>query len=302
MEVRHPAYFRLPVIAPNRSGPLPREEGLRGVLKITATCRTDLHIGSGSPSVVPQEGALVHGTTVVSIGGALLPIIPGSSLKGAVRAVVEAISASCERVIAKGERQDDGYQPCDEAGQLCPACQIFGAPGWRATIAFGDLAPARPVSLKLRTVAQRYSFPHAPRRGRRLYGLETEDPLPAAQQTLLCIPRGSAFTGAIYLDGIDASSLGLVFLALGLGPRGLPLLRLGGGKNRGLGVVDVSVTSGRVFADWAAWLRREQLVPGGSPPAQLVAELEDRALEKFPETGPRVKEIRQHYSAGPLSK
>jgi len=67
-------------------------------------------------------------------------VIPGSSLKGVIRSVAEAVEASCFALFA-GPRYrgsgitrgmqlhvelPDGYEHCANRDQLCPACRLFG--------------------------------------------------------------------------------------------------------------------------------------------------------------------------------
>lgn len=72
-----------------------------------------------------------------------IPIIPGSSLKGMIRTVFEAMTSSCSNLLknkgistkSKSDKRayayevPDGYDtaPCLELGNLCPACRLFGA-------------------------------------------------------------------------------------------------------------------------------------------------------------------------------
>ncbi|RMD61457.1 hypothetical protein D6833_08200, partial [Candidatus Parcubacteria bacterium] len=67
-------------------------------------------------------------------------VIPGSSLKGVIRSVAEAVEASCFTLfggpfyrgsgITKGMQVKvdlpPGYQHCTDREQLCPACRLFG--------------------------------------------------------------------------------------------------------------------------------------------------------------------------------
>ena len=68
------------------------------------------------------------------------PIIPGSSLKGLVRSIVEALSGSCMLLPARfaypkkhgGQieyRLPPGFNNCGNAKNACPACRIFGLLG-----------------------------------------------------------------------------------------------------------------------------------------------------------------------------
>ncbi len=291
-----PAYFTLPVLPVRRAPPPPRQAGLRGRLHVKLTCRTELHIGSGTRFVHEANGRrrLVGGVVGFRAdNGRFVPIVPGSTWKGAVRAVVEALTPSCQRVAVRGAPDVSQCRPPDP---LCPACQIFGAPGWRATLGFGDLAPVTGWRLEPRLVPQRYSHRNAPRRGRRLYRPEPEEPLPDQNEELLVVPAGETFEGALYLDGVDRRGLGLVLVALGNSPAGLPYLRLGGGKNRGLGIVDVSIVAGKVYESWQAWLRRDALAPGTVQ--SLLHDVIREALAAHPDISERIDVVRREYERG----
>lgn len=297
---REPAYFTLPVLLVERGRPAPREAGLRGRLTVRVTCRTELHIGSGTRWVHEANGArrLVGGVVGLrDASGRVVPIVPGTSWKGAVRAVAEALTPSCERVVV---REAGAPSRCRPPDALCPACQIFGAPGWRATLGFGDLAPADGWRLAPRLVPQRYSHRDAPRRGRRLYRRQPEEPLPDQHEELLVVPSGAAFQGALYLDGVHRAGLGLVLLALGAVPQGLPYLRLGGGKNRGLGIVDVTIIAGRVYESWQGWLRGERI--GGTDLQQLIGNAAEEALSAYPVMAERIALVRRNYAPDGESK
>jgi CRISPR/Cas system CSM-associated protein Csm3 (group 7 of RAMP superfamily) len=255
---------------------------------------------------VLPSGRLVAGVAAVRADGdALVPIIPGSSLKGAVRAVAEAITPSCERVSVWAarstwrERSGAGLgaaeAPCRTPDALCPACRTFGAPGWRAMVGFGDLGPDGAVPLEERRVAQRYSHPGAPRRGRRLYRREPEEPPPQKEETLAVVPEGRRFRGAIYLDGADLTGLGLLLLALGIPPHGVPHLRLGGGKNRALGTVEAKIDSGRIYRSLASWVRGERLATADGELARFLKEAEEEAIRTYPGIRDALDRIAQEY-------
>ena len=78
-------------------------------------------------------------------------VIPGTSLKGTVRAVVEAISYSCLTFInyrnvssmAKDERHGDQrlqalHNRCTPESGVCPACALFGTLGYEGRVSFSD--------------------------------------------------------------------------------------------------------------------------------------------------------------------
>ncbi|MGB9872928.1 MAG: RAMP superfamily CRISPR-associated protein, partial [Anaerolineae bacterium] len=69
------------------------------------------------------------------------PLLPGSSLKGVIRSVAEALSGSCLTLPLPGRggeieyrgrppvsyRIPRGFEHCRNADHLCPACRIFGS-------------------------------------------------------------------------------------------------------------------------------------------------------------------------------
>lgn len=98
----------------------------RLILKITVL--TPLHIGS-SLIDYDRDGNVIK--KQMRRNGKL--IIPGSSLKGAVRSVAEAVSYSCavkvpdsvlKNALPKGNREI-----CSDAGNLCMTCFMFGMMG-----------------------------------------------------------------------------------------------------------------------------------------------------------------------------
>jgi len=60
-----------------------------------------------------------------------LTVLPGSSLKGAVRSFVEALSPSCVPIVSSSVRSalPRGLMRCTSVKSLCPACRLFGMSG-----------------------------------------------------------------------------------------------------------------------------------------------------------------------------
>ncbi len=280
-----PAYFLLDQLDPERSPAPNRRDGLWGQIEIELECLTEVHVGSTAPVVVDLDGktTLVQGMTRLATEYGIVPVIPGSSVKGAVRALVEAITPSCDRL------SPDRNAACRDTSRLCPACAALGAPGWRATVAFSDLVPVEPVGLRVRRIAQRYSHASAPRKGRRLYGIRPEAPLPTEVEALECLPVGSRLRGTVVFEGTPEAETGAITLALGLPPHGLPLLRLGAGKNRGLAQARVTLVTSAVVSGWASAVHAEHA------PIDVRA-LQEAAFRRWAACRPRLDQIRGRYS------
>lgn len=59
------------------------------------------------------------------------PVVPGSSLKGAIRSLAEIVGGGCFVTNPKGrddryQRLDDRYKACSQADSLCVTCRMFG--------------------------------------------------------------------------------------------------------------------------------------------------------------------------------
>ena len=106
-----------------------------GQIHGTIEALSPIHIGSGVIDL-GQDVELIK--TAVRTGGNI--VIPGSSLKGAIRSVVEAISESCVCKVSREARRavPRDFRECPEKERLCVACRMFGAMGFQSNIAIQD--------------------------------------------------------------------------------------------------------------------------------------------------------------------
>jgi cold shock CspA family protein len=174
------------------------------------------------------------------------PAVPGSSLKGAVRAVFEAVTPSCAVTNHREScRAEGGQNP-----ELCPACAVFGAMGYLGRVRFGD------AIFKGQTELYHLQALYRPRRrdGRKFYrhGRMREDP---ENEPIEVIPQGSSLEGALDFEDLSAEELGALCFALGLD--GSFCLKLGGGKPACLGSAVFDPQEMVLHAD-GRWLRSEE--------------------------------------------
>jgi hypothetical protein len=220
--------------------------------RLTYSLRTlkPVHVSSGiyalTEDVKRDKGGVIRDHyRVTNAYGERQPAVPGSSLKGAARAVVEAVTCSCVVVTrvdrAKLPRESRACGP--EA--LCPACALFGAQSRFGRVSFSD-AVMRLAEMSVRRVAALYGpRPWQARRtyldahgnflGRKFYfhGRPMDDP---AGQQIEVIPEGRQLDGSLDFHSLTAAELGLLFFALGLDGSFRPML--GGGKPLALGAVE----------------------------------------------------------------
>ena len=187
---------------------------------------------------------------VIELGGQ--PIIPGSSLKGAIRSAVESLLAGrgirvCvpDAAIPKEfsrdreayARQIGRLPACDGRGKkLCPVCQLFGAADLAGRASFMDAKPdGTPKLIERSHVAL------------------TRDNRAAAGGKLLqlqAVDAGSRFVGAIRIVNPEDWHVGAVLAGL----RTIELTGLGAKKTAGYG--DIAVTVGplnRLFWRETEW-------------------------------------------------
>ena len=227
---------------------------------------TPIHIASGTYALSPEEVALGYEGIVrdcYRVGDR--PAIPGSSLKGMVRAIVEAVSASCVMVtkvetdqLPGGEKLTRGCQP----DRACPACSMFGRLNRLGKVSFSDalLEPGQ------RTEPYHLPSLHRPHpdspvyldetkhyKGRKFY-YHGQPGQSLGQPIVEVIPKKGELKGDFEFINLTVNELGLLFFALGLDNTFRP--KLGGGKSVCLGSIRI-IPLELVFRDKEDWIDYE---------------------------------------------
>lgn len=161
-----------------------RPDTLFGGVTVEYECRQPVHVGSGYKDL---DGAQVIRRGVTRGD---MPVVPGTTFKGVVRARYEAITRSCalfrplprgrgqigrtqsrsqpdikrvradEAVDRKLDTLSDGCRvPREGRWSLCPACALFGCMGLRGRVAFTDLLPVNSAGFMVATLPEQ----HGPR-------------------------------------------------------------------------------------------------------------------------------------------
>lgn len=212
---------------------------------------------------------------IVRRGSRAVPVLPGSSLKGAVRQVYELLTPSCQ--LAKHGACK--VETKNAAPRVCPACSLFGAAGLGGRLAFGEASPApdtQPAVVKKRTPA---GWPPRVWTDGTLRAYDLKTALNREGQTAatgeLTYAVAGRFVSKIRVVNASGEELGLLFASLGLGGPS-PMVRVGGKKYHGLGAADVvlarasrrfpspAVLAGEDLHRWAGKLVDAALAASGS--------------------------------------
>ncbi len=241
---------------------------LSGVLTFTLHTLQPLHVGQGIKRVIGET--IVRETARAS--GKL--IVPGSTVKGALRSRFEAITRSCMVVAPKRKgwvrsRSRPDVESAEFAlthtigvldhcnrSKPCPACALFGCMSLRSRLVVSDLALSKPSSPVLCDVPQQFEprlhhigtasvrskddrlfFALTSLHGRKLAqepGLRDKN---TKFQKIEAIPADAELRGQIYFQQVREDELGGLLAAMGARPQSS--LKLGGGKCYGFGGVRV---------------------------------------------------------------
>jgi CRISPR/Cas system CSM-associated protein Csm3 (group 7 of RAMP superfamily) len=228
---------------------------LSGTLELTLRTLTPVHVGLGYSDFIKagdQEYlAALQASKPVREDGTTRRryLIPGSSLKGAVRSIVEAITRSCIRITQSRHRPyiPQGYGGCMSVNDLCIACRLFGAQDYQGHVSFED-AVAPKGSLVLlgtpllwtparggRGLPPRY-LERDRAKGRKFYRHARP---PSGVDPRACIKSGAELPLRIHFLNLSEAELGILLTALGQHPDHRFPIKLGGGKPVGLGSVQV---------------------------------------------------------------
>jgi len=163
--------------------------GKCGDLEITITAMSPLHFGQNMLKTNLQDpaGDFVHalcrehykdknGVEKNRI------VLPGSSFKGMLRAVFEAVSPSCILFAPRNERLNLGYPfdnrfACTMRDQkVCPACSVFGALGMKGKLQFSSfVADERAETETLSIPSLQSPFRDYPRAGRSSFAVSRRE-------------------------------------------------------------------------------------------------------------------------------
>ncbi|MEB3282489.1 MAG: RAMP superfamily CRISPR-associated protein [Lyngbya sp.] len=232
---------------------------IHGTLELKLTVKTAVHVSTG---IVAMGSALntrvpLIKTMVQDVDQKLS--IQGSSLKGCVRAVYEAITNSTLAVVTRNYKDKIPPErlPCRNKAQLCPASQVFGALDWQGLIEFND---AKCETQNFATGFMPSLYPPNPDKrtayfkrgkvaGRKFY-YHTISAIDKGQNQGIPVQQAAkeyTFTTQIRFKNLKSAELGTLLISLGQDEKYPMALKVGGGKPIGMGTMSVEITAAKVL-------------------------------------------------------
>ncbi|MFK0735102.1 MAG: RAMP superfamily CRISPR-associated protein [Gloeotrichia echinulata GP01] len=227
---------------------------LHGSLYLTLKVQTSLHVSTGvvvMGSDIGNNRIPLIKTMVQAVDQKLS--IQGSSLKGCIRSVYEAITNSTLAVITSKYREKIPTErlPCPNKEQLCPASRVFGALDWQGLLDFNDakcesmgFATGFMPSLYRPRPDERIAyFIRGKVAGRKFY-YNTNRAIDKGQNAGIPVQQAGreyTFKTQLHFKNLTAEELGTLFIVLGQDPKYPLALKVGGGKPIGMGTMTVKI-------------------------------------------------------------
>lgn len=217
-------------------------------MTIKISSLTDIYIGSGYKDFKGTSSYLVSET--IKLNGK--PVIPGSSFKGAVRAIARAASNSCrpnKPKPNKPNRPNNNDKSC-ETDNHCIVCDIFGMMGMSSKVIFPEFKAEPNFKITVKELNSQFD-PKANEdgsKGYKFYKTGDNNYKMTSKIRVEVICKGSSFTGRIYFSNLTKEELALLSYSLALNSNDNQQInmKIGGFKNEGMGEVKISVTEFKV--------------------------------------------------------
>lgn len=220
------------------------------VLNVEYTTKSALAISAG------EQPAEIVESPVIKLGGK--PVIPGSSLKGAIRSTLESMLSEMgvtvcipAAAIPRSQRRDPEQQkylaklgrsgPCESLTNPCPVCTIFGTVGGQTGLS------GKAIVLDAKATEGAYDLIE---RSHVAITRDTKSQAEGSLMSLQAVDAGATFKGEIRIVNPEGWQVGAIARAL----EGIALLGMGAKKTSGYGELNIVIVSveRRIF-DGSKW-------------------------------------------------
>jgi CRISPR/Cas system CSM-associated protein Csm3 (group 7 of RAMP superfamily) len=225
---------------------------LHGKLYLTLKVQTSLHVSTGAVVLGSDIGSKISliKTMVQGVDNKLS--IQGSSLKGCIRSVYEAITNSTLPVITSRYKDKIPQErlPCKDKEKLCPASRVFGALNWQGLIEFND-ANCENIGFSTGFMPSLYAprpkceayYERGKVAGRKFY-FNTSKAIDKGQKEGISVQQAGreyTFKTELNFKNLLPEELGTLLIVLGQDKNYPMALKVGGGKPIGMGTMTVNV-------------------------------------------------------------
>lgn len=264
-----------------------KHDRIHGWLDLALTAETPVHIAAGFVALgaeVGEPSVPMIRPMVQTAGGKL--VIQGSSLKGCIRSIYEVITNSRLGTMPnKPLRTPRGFEPM-KGTELCAAGRVFGAMSYQGLVSFTDaVCDRKPEVGFLRPMhspdSEQYGNHNKIARGRKFY-YQTCRVAEGNKRavTIQRAPVGSIFTTRLIFKNLALAELGVLLIALGQDQGYQIALKLGAGKNQGMGTMTVKVTNLEVIDPRDRYLSYQAETTSPELISEAIAQAHSTLIEK----------------------
>lgn len=208
-----------------------------GYIEIELLTVDKLFIGSGMSYF---DGTTFYATTLQENGKL---IIPGSSLKGAVRHISRAVSPSCIPDTEEDQLRNEYHKECI-LNEQCIVCDMFGMMSKASKIRFTDLISENGKTVKVKVPPQFEPQKHSEKYkddhkffGYKFYYTNCKNRDIPKDESIEAIMENTSFTGKVFFKDLYKEELQLLMFALSFSEH--ISLKLGKYKADGFGTCNI---------------------------------------------------------------
>ena len=225
---------------------------LHGTIYLTLKVQTSLHISTGAVVLGSDIGSKISLLKTMIQGVDAKLSIQGSSLKGCIRSVYEAITNSTLGAVTSKYKEKVPAErlPCKNKEKLCPASRVFGALDWQGLLDFND-ANCERIGFSTGFMPSLYAprpncdayYQRGKLAGRKFY-YNMSKAIEKGQKDGISVQQAGkeyTFKTQVTFKNLLPEELGTLLIVLGQDKKYPIALKVGGGKPIGMGTMTVNV-------------------------------------------------------------
>ena len=225
---------------------------LHGTIYLTLKVQTSLHISTGAVVLGSDIGSKISLLKTMIQGVDAKLSIQGSSLKGCIRSVYEAITNSTLGAVTSKYKEKVPAErlPCKNKEKLCPASRVFGALDWLGLLDFND-ANCERIGFSTGFMPSLYAprpncdayYQRGKLAGRKFY-YNMSKAIEKGQKDGISVQQAGkeyTFKTQVTFKNLLPEELGTLLIVLGQDKKYPIALKVGGGKPIGMGTMTVNV-------------------------------------------------------------